>query len=678
MRGTLGIIPLLVIGSLCLPTHAAAISSRTLIAPTGEASSNYFGSSVALAGDVNGDGFPDVIVGAPFNNGFIGRAYIYYGGPGADAAPDVVLTGVAAGNVQFGASVAGVGDVNGDGYADVIVGAPYEGGIDGRAYVFFGGPTLVSEGAGSADVILTGEVLAGAGLGASVAGAGDLNRDGYPDLIVGASYYSTYQGRAYVFYGGPTLVSKNASSANVILTGQGGFDYFGTSARGIGDVNGDAYPDIVAGAPGYSFGNGTGRAYVFYGGSTLVSKNAASADVILTGEALSTSFGTSVSGGEDVSGDGRPDLIVGATGIFSSTGRAYVFFGGPSLFSKNASNADVLLTGESNGNSFGASVARAGDINGDGVADLVVGAPGYGTGNGRGYVFLGGGYLYTKSAGSAELILTGVSGENFGGAVSGIGDFDGDAHLDVAAGAALNNASTGRAYRTLSYPYQVVSPNGGEQWVSGKPATVRWRGHDLADIAYSSDGGVTYATLAVGVGGLETNQLTITSPGPTTLAKARVSYTSQFLSRASSDASDGVFRIVEPVVPHSAAERLQLTLTGTAAGDEYAHSARGAGDVNGDGYADLIVGEIYNDVGGADAGRAYVYFGGPGADSVADLTFTGEAAGDNLGWSVAGAGDVNGDGYADLIAGSPWHSGAVAVRTFSTEGPPRTPSRISF
>src|SRR5439155_13951577 len=95
-----------------------------------------------------------------------------------------------------------------------------------------------------------------------------------------------------------------------------------------------------------------------------------------------------------------------------------------------------------------------------------------------------------------------------------------------------------------------------------------------------------------------------------------------------------------------------LTLTGAAAGDAFGNSVSSAGDVNGDGYADVIVGAYLNDAGGTDAGRAYVYYGGPGADAVADLTLTGAAAGDSFGYSVSSAGDVNGDGYADVIVGA--------------------------
>ncbi|HKQ20376.1 MAG TPA: FlgD immunoglobulin-like domain containing protein, partial [Candidatus Eisenbacteria bacterium] len=151
---------------------------------SGEATDDFFGMSVGTAGDTNGDGYDDVIVGAPWNDAggsSAGRAYVYHGGPGADAIADLVLTGGSISS-QLGKSVKAAGDVNGDGYADVIVGAPTNsaGGTNaGRAYVYYCGPGADA----IADVVLTGTTSNN--LGGSVSGAGDVNRDGFSDLIVG-------------------------------------------------------------------------------------------------------------------------------------------------------------------------------------------------------------------------------------------------------------------------------------------------------------------------------------------------------------------------------------------------------------------------------------------------------------------------------------------------------------
>jgi len=150
------------------------------------ASGDRFGISVASAGDVNGDGFADVIVGAWANDAGgadAGRAYVYFGGPAADATPDLALTGAAA-NDSFGYSVASAGDVNGDGFADLLVGAygSDAGGADaGRAYVYFGGPAADA----TPDLTLTG-AAANDVFGYSAASAGDVNGDGFDDIMVGA------------------------------------------------------------------------------------------------------------------------------------------------------------------------------------------------------------------------------------------------------------------------------------------------------------------------------------------------------------------------------------------------------------------------------------------------------------------------------------------------------------
>ncbi len=623
---------------------ARAISHRTLMTVTG-GGGDEVGYAVGVTnGDINGDGYPDVIVAAPYWNHFNGAVYIYFGGPSPRATPDVTLTGQ--NGAGFGQAVSMAGDVNGDGYQDVIVGEPES----STAYVFYGGPTLTSKGASSADVILTGEGSADR-FGTSVNTAGDLNGDGRSDVIVGAQSYGSNTGRTYLFYGGSTLVSKGAGSADVILTGESGSD-FGVSAVAAGDVNGDGRADVIVGALGYS--SNTGRAYVFYGGPTLTSKGAAGADVILTGEAGSY-FGGSVAGAGDLNGDDRADVIVGAFGYGSNTGRAYVFYGGPTLNSKGAAAADVILTGEAPSSDFGNSVATAGDVNGDGRPDLIVGSLFYNNSLGRAYVFFGGSSLASESASNADILL-GAETEygEFGLSVASVGDVNGDGYADVIIGAPGYNDAAGRAYVVEIYPYLLITPNGGEHWLAGQSAKVRWLGQDAADVSVSLDSGLSWSTLLTGVGGQADNTVTVLAPGrSTSMGLVRVGYTGQAARTSNSVQSSRTFSIVAGAPP-TAAARLFSTINGSSQGG-MGSAAVTVGDLNGDGYPDLAVAAPNAN---NATGAVSVYYGGAKPHTTADVMLTGEDANDLFGSAIAAAGDVNGDGHADLVVGAPNYGGS--------------------
>ena len=634
------------------PLQATAATNEILFAPYGESTGDRLGISSSGAGDVNGDGFPDVIVGAYLNdaNGeSAGRAYVYYGGPGADAGADLTLTGEAAGD-RFGYAVAGAGDLDGDGYDDLIVGAT---GADtdstdtGRAYVFLGGPDADAV----PDIVFTGESTA-ENLGVSVSGAGDFNDDGYDDVVVGAyrsDVAGTDAGRACIYYGGPAADTV----ADLVIVGAGEGDRFGVSVSRAGDVNGDGVDDVIIGSHlNDDGGTDTGAAYVYYGGSNPDSF----ADIVFVGEGVDDKFGVAVAGAGDVNGDGYGDLIVGANNNDiggADAGRAYVYFGGPIVDDV----PDLTVTGEGPDDKLGDAVAAAGDVNDDGYDDVIIGAWSSLVGSqgnaGRIYICYGGPDVDSV----VDIALSGSErSDYFGQSVSGVGDIDGDGYDDFVVGAsAVDSDSTnvGRAYIYTPYPYRLLSPDGGEQWVEGRPAVVRWKGRDVADIDLSTDGGATWIRLATGVGGEAENALMITAPAATTdFARLRVTYSGQPASRSTSDESAAVFSIVLPADPPAVAYRLALAATGESALDTFGSSVSGAGDVNGDGYDDIIAGAETNNAGGANAGRAYVFYGGPGADLAADLILTGEAASDRFGASVAGAGDLNGDGYDDVVVGA--------------------------
>jgi len=609
---------------------------------TGVAAGDWFGNSVSGAGDVNNDGYADLIVGAVWNDAAgsnAGRAYVYSGQTGALLR---TFTGAAAGD-YFGYSVSGAGDINNDGYADLIVGAYLNdaGGTDaGRAYVYSGQTGALLH-------TFTG-AAAGDLFGYSVSGAGDVNKDGYADLIVGAYLNAaggTDDGRAYV-YSGQTGVLLYT------FTGAGAYDQLGVSVSGAGDVNNDGYADLIVGANGL----GAGRAYVFS------SQEICSYEELytFTGAAADDMFGYSVSGAGDVNNDGYADLIVGASANDAggdAAGRAYVYSGqtGALLYT---------FTGEAAGDYLGNSVSEAGDVNNDGYSDLIVGADG----NDAGGDYAGRAYVYSGQTGALLYTFTGeAAGDYLGNSVSEAGDVNGDGYADLIVGAYYNDAGgfqAGRAYvysgQTGALLYTFTGATEYDEFGTSVSGAGDVNGDGYADLIvgapYNSAGGY-YAGRAYVYSG-QTGALLNTFTG-----EAAYDWFGVSVSGAGDVNGDGYADLIVGAYCNSAggpqagrayvysgkSGALLYTFTGEDYYDQFGRSVSGAGDVNNDGYADLMVGAYYNDAGGSDAGRVYVYSGQTGALL---YTFTGEAAGDNFGLSVSGAGDVNNDGYADLIVGA--------------------------
>ncbi len=422
--------------------HASGRTSYTwqFTVPAGNApNSTSWGTTL----DVNGDGYADVVVGAPADfSGSAGYAYVYTGSAsGLATLPTPFTDEDTTGAVGW--SVASAGDVDGDGYADVIVGTMNE----DLVYLYAGGPDFVLDPPGR--TALNPPVGANGGFGNAVASAGDVNLDGYADVVVNAPGTQGQGGQVFVYLGGPSGLS---SSPATTLTGDQ-YALFGAAIAGACDVNGDGYADIIVGAAGTSMNSDNppyppGQAFVYFGGpSGITSANVM--ELTINTPTDGNAFGASVACAGDVGGTGYAGVIVGApashatdAGGQGSGGAAYVFFGAAHFTGTGATTLS--------GAGYGWAVASAGDVNGDGFSDVIIGGGGALAGA---YLFLGptltAAPLSVPDGASAELgwsvSATGdVQGNGFGGVIVGdIGaNLQGEVFYYPGSGSGLGSAVT--------------------------------------------------------------------------------------------------------------------------------------------------------------------------------------------------------------------------------------------
>lgn len=668
--------------------NSSGISTTPIHRLSRDQSGAQLGSSVSGAGDVNGDGFSDIIIGAfrydfdtPANTNN-GVAYIYHGGAmglaggGFNPAPTTTLGPTAAPGANFGWSVSHAGDVNGDGYSDVIasayrhnIGGPAE---EGVVYVFHGSSTGVS----TTPASTLESNNASAWFGRSVSTAGDVNGDGFADILIGAVTYSNGQaqeGAAYLYLGAPSgipsapliLYQFNVTGANM-----------GESVRTAGDVNGDGFSDIIVGVRLYSVGGG---AVIYHGGTYNL---AATATTTRYGGQTNGALGCSVANAGDLNGDGYSDVAVGEYGASNGQpgeGLVHVHYGSSAGI---ASAPSLTLEANVAGAQFGYSVASAGDVNGDGYADLVVGAP-LSSGTGRAYLYLGSaGGLSTTPA----LTWSGTAGSEFGFAVATAGDTDADGSAEVLVGSpgtdqvfvfqGEHNQLPATAMVTLASPIAGarfgaavstagdVNGDGRSDVIIGAPQFSNGQVGEGAVFIYHGAPGQLNPTVQQQ---LERNQagarfgVSVCGAGDYNgdgfydIAVGADNWTN-------GQASEGIVFVYQSgpsgVLPATAAG-LELNIAGANLGRSVAEG----GDVNGDGYADLVLGMPLLSNGQANEGRVYVYFGSAIGLSGVPQTIESNLASALFGTAVAGGGDVDGDGYSDIMVGAPG-----AMSAFTNEG----------
>ncbi len=605
------------------------------------------GSALSASGDL-------LLYGCDVAAGQAGQAFIaaLAAATGADVAASTDLTGAAflGGNWVLEAAAGSI-------EATTLAAEAWSATLDAPALAPV---SLADIAAGSGGFALFG---GGAGdrSGFSVASAGDVNGDGFDDLIVGAIIASGYASQSYVVFGKAAGFAASVDLADVAngsggfaLTGAHGGDLAGWAVAGAGDVNGDGFDDLLIGAPaatgagaarythytGISRFGSAGAGYIVFGRSdgfastiNLATVEAGNGGFVMQGRVAQDTLGEAVAAAGDINGDGFDDFIVAApradgagaprtfdVGYNYSThqyyakysggdaGRNYVVFGKGAAFGASVDLAAVaagtggfVVDGSVSGARTGSAVSSAGDFNGDGFDDLLIGAEGA-QGSGAAYLVFGhaGAFANLTSAGLAAgtggfAITGGDAGDRLGRAVSAAGDLNGDGFDDILIGAPSGDAAANA--RTDAGDSYVVFGRAG-----------------------SSGSTVNLADLAAGSGG--------------------------------------------------------FVIRGQTSGDQSGLSVHAAGDLNGDGYADLVIGAPLADANGTDAGAAYVVFGqatgfGAGIDlvniaaGIGGFVITGQDAGDQAGFSVSAAGDLNGDGFDDLIIGAQFGDGAGNTRSNS-------------
>lgn len=373
--------------------------------------------SFGTALDVNGDGHTDIAVGGPAHlnmaSGSTGSFSIFTDMTSSWTGTEVIIHGPP-GVLNFGQALASAGDVNGDGFGDLVVCDP----MGGRFFVYNGGPSGLPSGTAPSQTLTAPAGMAG--FGSSVASAGDIDGDGYADVIFGAPGTASNAGGAYIRRG--SAGGLTATGAITLAAPAGGA--FGTSVAAAGDLDGDGFGDVVVGAP---MAGPAGMAYVYPGSATGLM---VAGRIDVAADTGAAAFGTSVAGAGDMDGDGRSDFVVGGPGSMGGAGRGVIFLGSAALTSGVPWHAIAFPTSMYFG--AGTSIATGGDIDGDGLADVVLGGPHYQQAQITGCAFVALSGTTPTFSRSQLPLLTHAGVDHAWGTAVLIGDFDNNGYADVA------------------------------------------------------------------------------------------------------------------------------------------------------------------------------------------------------------------------------------------------------
>lgn len=720
---------------------------------------NYSGVSVDGAGDFNGDGFDDLIIGTFRTDGDAGESYVVFGKAGGFPKEFELSTlngsnGFRLSRLFFeqpGFSVSGAGDINGDGIDDLILGTPEPTGLSGDTYVVFGRTSgfpanfdLSTLNGSNGFRLNRLNLLAPSGF--AISEAGDINGDDVDDLIIGVPLANGNAGQTYVVFGNANGFPTNLSLSNLeasqgfLLNAAVSLGSSGFAVSGAGDINNDGLDDLIIGAP--LANDNTGQTYVVFG-------NAPPA-IDLNGEESGRNFSTNfVSSGVAVSLVDSANLSISdpnstsirsatvkitnlldseaefltvdtkgtgnitssydpETGILSLSGEDSLesyqqvlrsitynntatnpnttartiefvvkdveanssesgvatttvsFIGNGSAFNLSSLNGNngFVLKGIETGDRLGLAVTRAGDINGDGLEDILIGAPGANDNTGESYVVFGNPGGFTPSLdlsqlnGSNGFTLKGIAANNYSGSsLDAAGDVNGDGIDDLII-SAPGAENTGQSYLIFGTS-QGFSANLNLSSLDGS------KGFKINGIEADDASGISVK----GAGDINGDGLDDLIIGA---AQANGNAGQSYVVFGQYTGFSANFDL-SSLLPSNEGDGSQgFVINGITAEDSLGFAVSGAGDINGDGFDDLIIGAPEaND----NTGQSYVVFGKSGGfaasfdlsavDGSNSFTLNGLAEGDRLGSSVSSAGDVNGDGLDDLVIGAAGEEGSI-------------------